>query len=285
MTEHPELLASYWTVAGGAEPHTDREYSPIDFRDRVSAAARAGFRGMGLWHADLTHSLKRYTLTEMKRILDDHGIVHVELEFLTDWFVDGERRVASDQTRRMLLTAAQALGARHLKVGDFLRTPCPMPGLIESFAGLCEDAAEHGTRVGFELMPFSTIDSLPRALELVTGANAPNGGIVLDLWHIVKLGIPYQAVAEFPVNSIFSIELNDGRLKSMPDLVEETTQYRNLCGEGEFDVRGFVDVMSAAGYRGPWGIEVLSKALRQLPIEEATRRAYDTTLAQFPGHR
>jgi hypothetical protein len=40
-----ELLASYWTIAGGAQPHTDRDYSPLDFRDRVAAAARAGYRG------------------------------------------------------------------------------------------------------------------------------------------------------------------------------------------------------------------------------------------------
>ena len=41
MTKDVELLASYWTIAGGALPHTDREYSPFDFKDRVQAAAKA----------------------------------------------------------------------------------------------------------------------------------------------------------------------------------------------------------------------------------------------------
>ena len=46
MKQNVELLASYWTIAGGAMPHTDKEYSPFDFKDRVEAAARAGFKGV-----------------------------------------------------------------------------------------------------------------------------------------------------------------------------------------------------------------------------------------------
>ena len=32
---------------------------------------------------------------------------------------------------------------------------------------------------------------------MVEGAGASNGGIVLDLWHIVKLKIPYDEVGRF----------------------------------------------------------------------------------------
>src|SRR5208282_3267785 len=144
--EGVELLASYWTIAGGAQPHTDRDWSPLDFKDRVAAAARAGFKGVGIWHTDLAHTLGERTLPEMKMILDDHGIQHLELEFLTDWFTDGDRRKQSDVTRAMLMTAAEALGARHIKVGDFFKEPCPMARLVECFAGLCREAAERGTR-------------------------------------------------------------------------------------------------------------------------------------------
>ncbi len=38
-------------------------------------------------------------------------------------------------------------------------------------------------------MPFANIHTLAGALELVQGANASNGGIIIDLWHVVKLGI------------------------------------------------------------------------------------------------
>jgi hypothetical protein len=50
----------------------------------------------------------------MKHILDDHGITEIEVEFLLDWFCTDQRRVVSDETRRLLLDGAEGLGARHI---------------------------------------------------------------------------------------------------------------------------------------------------------------------------
>ncbi|HXZ19496.1 MAG TPA: sugar phosphate isomerase/epimerase family protein [Candidatus Acidoferrales bacterium] len=283
MPRDVELLASYWTIAGGAQPHTERDWSPLDFKDRVAAAARAGFRGIGIWHTDLAHTLETRGLPEMKRILDDHGIRHVELEFLTDWFLEGERKRQSDATRQLLMTAAEALGARHIKVGDFFKEKCPMPRLVEGFAGLCREAAEHGTRILFELMPFANIDTLEGAIELVRGAGAANGGIILDTWHVVKLGIPYEAVARMPGEFLLGVELNDGTFQAPWSLHEDTINHRRLCGEGEFDVKGFIAAVEQAGYRGPYGIEVLNAEMRAWPLEKLATRAYETTMAQFGG--
>jgi sugar phosphate isomerase/epimerase len=280
MSQSVDLLASYWTISG-AYPHTDHEYSRFDFKERVEAAARAGFRGFGVWHADLEHVLKQRTLREMKQILADNGIRHLELEFLTDWFLDGERKKQSDLRKKMLLQAAEALGARHVKVGDFFQEKCPMPRLIEAFAELCREGAEHGTRIGFELMPFAMLRTLEESLQMVEGAGAQNGGICFDLWHLVKLKIPYEAVARVPQKYVVSIELNDGTFEAPWDLHEDTINHRRLCGEGEFDVKGFVDAMLKAGYTGPWGIEVLSAELREQPLEELTTKAFATTRRQF----
>ena len=278
----PELLASYWTICGAAEPHTPREYSPFSLRDRAASASRAGFTGLGIWHSDLVHLRSQHSLAEIKQILSDHGIRHLELEFLTDWFVDGEKRKTSDIMRRTLLESAAALGARHIKVGDFFKTPVAMGKLIEEFAKLCGEAREHGTKIVFEFMPFSRIESLPEMIELATGAAQPNGGICVDLWHVVKLGIPYADVAKIPKPYLMSIEINDGWLKAPPgmDLVTETTCHRFFCGEGQFDVRGFVDTLRKV-YPGPWGIEALNKAQRAWPLEELTTRAFATTRAMF----
>jgi len=281
MDNHVELLASYWTIAGGALPHTDRDYSPFDFKDRVEAAAQAGFKGFGIWHTDLEHTLKTLTLREMRQILNDNGIKHVELEFLTDWFLSGERKKQSDIWKQRLLTAAEALRASHIKVGDFNREKVAMPVLIEAFAALCLEAAEYGTRIGFELMPFAMIDTLKDALALVEGANAKNGGIVFDLWHIVKSGIPYGEIARVPLQYVVSVELNDGTFQAPWDLHEDTVNHRRLCGEGEFDIPGFIAAVRDTGYLGPWGIEVLSEDLRKLPLQELAARAFNTTMRHF----
>jgi sugar phosphate isomerase/epimerase len=277
-----ELLASYWTIAGDVHPHSKTEYSPFDFRDRVVAAAQAGFQGIGLKEADLAHILERTSLKEMKHILDDHGIHHVELEFLTDWFLTGEKKKKSDQTKQMLLIAAEALEARHIKVGDFEMQTIPMPRLIESFAALCADASNYGTNILFELIVDAMIRTLPETLEMVEGADAKNGGIMIDLWHIVKLGIPYDEVARIPARYLLGVEINDGTLECPWSLHEDTINHRKFCGEGEFDVKGFVARLLEAGYAGPWGIEILSQDLRKKTLVEAATRAFDTTIAQFP---
>lgn len=280
MNSKVDLLASYWTISG-AYPHSDREYSPFDFRDRVVAAAKAGFTGMGFWHADLDHVRQKRTLQEMKQILDDHGIVHIEIEFLLDWFLDGERKKKSDEQRQKLLEACEVLHAHHLKVGDFFHEPCPMPRLMESFAALCAEAAKYGVPIGFELMPFAMVDSLRDSLTMIEGAGTKNGGLCFDLWHIAKLRIPHAEISKIPPQYVVSVELNDGTFEAPWSLHEDTVNHRRFCGEGEFDVRGFIEAMRGLGYQGPWGIEVLSEDARKWPLERMTAHAFQTTRRYF----
>jgi len=279
-----ELIGSYWTLAGDVHPHSETEYSPFKFEDRVETASRAGFRGFAIKEADLEHILKRLSLTDIRHIMEDNGMKHVELEFLTDWFCDGEEKKRSDAMKHFLLEAAEKLEARHIKVGDFETKITPMPKLVESFAALCKDAENCGTKILFELIVDSMIKTLPETLEMVQGADAPNGGIMIDLWHMVKLGIPFEDIARIPSRFLLGIEINDGTLECAWDLHEDTINHRSLPGEGEFDVKGFVRCMLDAGYDGPWGVEVLSQELRKMPMKEAIPRAYRATISQFPGY-
>ncbi len=281
MRQNVELVASYWTLAGRAEPHTDKEYSSFDFKDRVEAAAKAGFKGLGMWDADLKHTQQTRSLKEMKQILDDNGMKHVELEFLRDWFLDGERKKKSDLEKKLFFDTAEALKARHLKVGDFYKEKYSMPRVIESFASLCAEAAEHGTKIGFELMPFGMIDTLKDSLTMIEGAGAKNGGIIFDMWHVAKLRIPYEEVSRVPVEHIVAVEINDGTFTAPWSLHEDTINHRRFCGEGEFDIKGFLAALQKTGYSGPYGIEVLSKELRPLPLSEVVTKAFETTMAQF----
>ena len=78
MKRPVELMNLFWTTAGifpGAG-----EISRFDFKDRVEASARAGFTGIGLWHTDLDAILQHTTLHDMKRILDENGIITWALE-------------------------------------------------------------------------------------------------------------------------------------------------------------------------------------------------------------
>jgi sugar phosphate isomerase/epimerase len=280
-----DLVGLYWTVSGPVEVHVGREWSLFDFRDRCAQAQRVGFSGIGIWHADLEHVLERRTLREMRQILDDHGLRHLELEFLMDWFLDADddRRQASDRSRRLLFDAAAALGAHHVKVGNIPGTPCPLPQLTERFAELCADAAEqHDALIAYEFMPFDVnVHSIEAAVEVVGGAGAANGAIAVDTWHLAKLGIAPDDLRQIPAGLLGWVELSDGQYENLPDRIDEVVNHRRLPGEGEFPIAACVEVCQELGYQGPWGVEVLSEELRKLPIEEIFDRAYETTAAQF----
>ena len=112
-------------------------------------------------------------------------------------------------------------------------------------------------------------------------AGAPNGGVAIDTWHMSKLGIAPDELRRIPVEYLAWVELSDGQVENMADPVDEVINHRALPGEGEFDIRGYVDVCRDHGYTGPWGVEVLSEELRNNPMDVIFRRAYDTTISQF----
>jgi len=284
MTEI-ELVDLYWTSAGPVDVHYGREWSTFDWRDRCAHAARVGFRGLGLWHADVTHQLESSSLTQMKDIFDEAGLEHLEVEFLADFFVKpGEpAREQSDRLRRQLFETAAVFDAHHIKVGNIPGTPCELGRLIEEFAALCEDAANNtDATIAYEFMPFDVnVNTLDTALQLVTEADPSNGGLAIDTWHMSKLSIAPDELRRIPPRYLAWVELSDGQFEDMEDPIDETINHRELPGEGEFPIPTYVEVLREIGYGGPWGVEVLSAELRKLPIDEEFERAYETTAAQF----
>jgi sugar phosphate isomerase/epimerase len=285
-----DLLASYWTLAGPVELHTGREWSLFDVADRVAAAANAGFRGLGLWHADLLHILETRGLHDLRTILDDGGIAYVELEFLWDWFLDPgtDERRRSDQCRHALLDAAGVLGARHVKVGNFAGRQVPVGLLTERFAELCTEAAEHGTSVAYEFMyRDTTAGSLDAARSIVQDAGAPNGGLAVDLWHVVDLGVSTAAIRELPAGTVVAAEVSDGERSPRPPRgqsdaaqpgARRSMRDRRLPGDGDFDIGGFVAAVRATGFEGPWGVELLSAEIGDVGPADLARRAYRSTI-------
>jgi sugar phosphate isomerase/epimerase len=279
------LMATYWTVSGPVQVHTGREWSLFSWSDRCAEAVKVGFRGLGLWHADVAHQLETTTLAEMAKVFRDAGLEYLEVEFLWEFFVpEGEpKRADSDRLRKQLFETAAAFDAHHIKVGNIPETPCELDRLIEEYAALCDDAAQHtNARISYEIIPFDPIfTSLDEGIRLVTEAGRANGGLAIDTWHMGKLHIPPEELRNIPGQYLAWVELSDGPVEFMEDPIDEVINHRRLPGEGEFDIPGYIEACRSIGYEGPWGVEILSEELRNLPMEEEFQRAYETTAAQF----
>ncbi|CAN5883454.1 sugar phosphate isomerase/epimerase [soil metagenome] len=275
-----ELLASGWTTAGPVVPFSQPLDSPIDVRQRIRVASEAGFVGFGLAHADLLAARDTIGYRTLKQLLDDHGIVHVEVETLGDWFAGDERRATSDRVRRDLLEAAEALSARHIKAeGDQVDTGWPVERMVDDFHELCAQAHDVGSRIAFEPMPFGNVRTPRDALGLVEAADHPAAGMCIDAWHVDRGKVSSAELAALPAAAITTVELNDGDAERVGTPLEDTLHRRKLCGTGSFDLTGFVTAIRSTGYDGPWGVEILSDELRARDIEESIPDVYATTMA------
>jgi sugar phosphate isomerase/epimerase len=282
MTRQIDLLAGYWTLAGDCYPMGPTEVSPFSLRERVEAAGWAGYKGMGLVHHDLVENKAQMGLPGIKRMLEDNGIIHVEVEFISDWFSTGEKKAASDRVKHDLLEAAAALGARDVKISpEMYADSADIPRLAAALAEVCEDAQAIGTSVAIEVMPFTNIRDLKVATEIVRQAGHDNGGLCLDIWHMVRGGISYEEVAQLPRKYIKSVELDDANAEVVGSLWDDTLHRRVLCGEGVFRPRDFINAIESTGFDSFYSVEILSEVHRKLPLREQAKRSFDSTIAQF----
>lgn len=280
----PDLIAACWTSAGDAVPFRNGPLSPIDVRERIRAVAEAGFTGFGLTREDLVVAREQIGLDGIAASLREHGITTVQLERLTDWWATGERRREADRARSDLFDACGVLGVDNIKVGaDDEGAPIEYGPFCEAFDALATDAARFDVKIGFENTPFSyRVRTTEEAIALVTEVANPNAGVVLDIWHAYRGGTDYRAIAEtLPLEYVVGVELDDGDAEPVGTLLEDTFDHRRPCGEGVFDVVGFVLAVREIGWTGPWGVEDMSVTSRSLPVDAALARARDGVLATF----
>jgi sugar phosphate isomerase/epimerase len=275
-----DLIATFITMAGDCQLAAagGTEISPHDLFDRVKAVARGGFTGMGFGDRDLRYWLTKYDIGELRQLLDDSGIRHIELEGVVDWFTTGERRQAADRNIDEILSWAAELGALHVKAAfDFVGgADCPHDVLVNEWAKVADRAAVFGQRLALEPMPFATVKTPQQTVKILQDADAVNTGVFIDIWHTVRAGVPLESLREVPGDWIAGIELGDGSAEPVNgNLIEDGLNHRALPGQGEFGVTGFLRAIFSTGFTGPIGAEILSIENRARSLQQAVADNYD----------
>jgi sugar phosphate isomerase/epimerase len=277
----PQLVATAWTSAGDTSPMRVPATSPVPIAERVAAVAGAGFIGLGFVADDLRAVRDSMGFAALRDMIADHGLTHVEIELIERWWIPRGEAGDSYPVRDLLFEAADVLGPAFIKIGSELGPPTPHPELlIQPLRELATQAAEHGTRIAIETMPFSIISTVPMGAEIVSAAAHPGVGLLLDAWHVFRAGTTLEELrAALSPAMIFGVELDDAATEMVGSQFEDTVNHRLLCGEGSFDLRGLVAVLRDKGFDGPWGVEILSSSFRRLPVAQAVKLAAESTLA------
>jgi sugar phosphate isomerase/epimerase len=250
-------------------------HSPFE---RIDAVADGGWSGLGFAHDDLDLMRRTTGFAPVAEHARARGLDHVEVELVGDWWLDPARW---RERWSLLLDAAEAFGSPVVKAGSAFGVPwSDLSVLVDPLRRLAVEAADRGTRVALEPLPFAVVGSVPAAADLVRRVDHPAAGLTVDLWHVARAGTTLtELTACLDADRVFQVELDDADADPVGDLFEDTRDRRRYCGEGDLDVVGFVRVLRDLGVDVPWGVEVLSEEHRRAGLEEGLRRARDTALA------
>ena len=247
------------------------------FRERIRAASAAAYRGVSLFPSDVRRArAEGLDDATMRGLLADHGLEVAEIDPLMTWLPGAAPTGPVFTTNEAeCYQIAEAIGGRGINAVVFLVEPVPREVVVESFAALCERAADHGLLVHLEFMPWTQVASALDAMAIVEEAGSANGGIMLDTWHHFRSGVSTRKLlAEVPAGKILACQLNDAPAEAETDLVEETLHRRRLPGEGDIDLPEILRYLQDGGSPAPLGIEVFSDDLQdQAPEAVATRCA------------
>jgi sugar phosphate isomerase/epimerase len=261
----PTLVASYYTLSGAPVGHPSR----FSFDERVAAAADAGFAGVG--------RAAGRSDADLRGVLDDHGIKVMEVEFLYDWSLPDPPHAATG-LEATLHVMTDAFAPHHLTCGEISSPGAEPPAAVvaERFAGVCDRAAEHGTKVALEFLPWTSIPNLRRAWDVVHAAGRPNGGVLVDAWHYFRGGPDEALLRSLPGSAVVGIQLDDADAPQGAAM-EDTILRRRLPGEGGFDLTALVRALDAIGVEAPISVEVISTEQQARSVTDAARCAHDTT--------
>ncbi len=276
----PQLVATAWTSAGDTSPMRRPATSPVPIAERVAAVADAGYVGLGLIADDLLAVRDSIGFSVLRDMIADAGLTHVEIELIERWWMPRGEPGHTYDVRGLLFEAAGVLAPAFIKIGSELGPSTTHPeSLIAPLRELAEDAADHGTRVAIEAMPFSIISTVPMGAEMIAASNHPAVGLLVDAWHVFRAETSLEELRDsLTPEIIFGVELDDAAAEVVGTLFEDTVNNRLLCGQGTFDLGGLVTVLRDLGFDGPWGVEILSSSFRQLPVAQAVRLAAESAL-------
>ena len=303
-------MSESWVLCAGTLPQ-------VGFRDRVDAAAEAGFAAITLFPEHYLDAVAREGLdpSTIRRHLQGAGIVVHQLDPLLDWY-------SNDATGSELglYEAAEATGATSLNVVPAFAPTEDPSFLIDRLGALGDRAAVRGLSIDLEFLPWSPIPDLGTAISVIEACGLRNLGVMLDCWHFFRSGGQLSELTPEVVGRITGVQLNDAPLmparrgvrerwdtsrallgwarngrrtlgardfirlirnaaqSADPKLIGETLTRRLLPGEGEQPVAELVAALKVGGCRAPLGVEVFNSRLHHLPVREAARRAMDACL-------
>ena len=236
-----------------------------DLREKLDAISKAGFDGIEIFEQDfISFDLNP---TDVKNMVSDHGLEITLFQPFRDFegLPEGILRQRAFSRAQHKFDLMVELGTDLMLVCSSLH-PAGLGGIdrcADDFSALGDIAKQYGVRVGYEALAWGKfINDHRDAWEVVRRAGHSHIGLILDSFHTLGRRIDPNSIRVIPGDKIFFVQLADAPAIDM-DLLYWSRHFRNMPGEGDLDLNGFMDAVYATGYDGPLSLEIFNDQFRR----------------------
>jgi len=245
------------SLASGVHP----ELSP---EEMVRVAGLAGYNSVGLW-VEPGKNWKPGTTARVREQLDMFQLILLDIEVI--WLQPGSK---PDPVHHRIIDIGAELGARNCLI---VSSEPDITNTKRLYQDLCERAVAVNMRACLEFMGTTEIRTLAQAREVVEEVDHPAGGILIDAFHLERVGLDPSALADVHPKWLPYVQLCDvpvpGQITDFDKYLEDALDGRLAPGEGTLPL---AELMDRLPDNIPVSLEVRSKYYRDTypdPVERA----------------
>lgn len=239
---------------------------PLD--KRLIAIGEAGFEGVGLWLSEVEDFLAQNDLKDLKEILQFYSLKVAEICAVGGWHGVEDKSEARRMIERIGAICRDLGAERPVVICPVAwEAEVPLEDSVKDYQEICKAGEKWGLVMGLEFLGMTKgINNPVPAWQIVERASCPNGGVVIDVFHLLKGGGKPQDILSLPGKGVALVHFND--IPSSPPLAEQTDAHRLLPGEGVAPLKEVIDALNQIGYDGWFSIEVFNPAYwEKSPLE------------------
>jgi sugar phosphate isomerase/epimerase len=246
--------------------------------EALRVARDAGYNAVELRHVDFKRSVEAgMSNAEVLDLVRSSGVKVSEMGTEAGViFARGEERERLFRTLDLVCTNAAALGCDVVMVAPGQNPPGTIREAAASFRAGGEIAQKHGVRYALEFNSrHPVINSLEVAREILSLADHPNCGLLLDAYHLQCSGAVGRSFEDVPARDIFTFQYSD-----VPAGVPGKSPTDRLPpGKGVVPWTEVFQLLMEKNYQGYINYEAPNPAQWSRPADEVAREGLAATQA------
>lgn len=262
----------------------------------IQATQRAGFQALEIWAAKIDDYLESHSVTDMKSLLDEHGVEPVSLSSIEFIGFQGNEFSKIKDRCAELCAIAEAIGCPTLAL-----VPSPTPKaesetvldlffpwekVVDEYVSvlrtLGQIAEPHGVQLSFEFLGFAWCSvRTPKGLNEIICKAGEQFGMTFDACHFFNGGGDISEIDDIDPSRICVFHLDD-----MEDVPKEaiTDGHRLLPGEGILPLDDICQRLKGIGYDGLCCVELFRAEYWDWDPFELAKKAYSSAEKVLSPH-